>query len=58
MQLSLFNRFSIWEDENGDESEVDEGSDGLDHSFGENGSDGLTRSTKKSEKQVEGSRTA
>ena len=42
VQLSLFNRFSFWEDENVDESEVDDGSDYLDHSFCENGCNGLT----------------
>ena len=32
VQISLHNRFSIWEDENVDESEAD---DDLDHIFGE-----------------------
>ena len=37
VQLSLSNRFSFWEDE----SEVDDGSDDLNDSFGENGCNGF-----------------
>ena len=51
-QLSLFNRFSFWEEENEDESEVDKGSTDLNQSIAENGSDELTCSPK-----VEGRRT-